>query len=115
MFGEKNQYARRLFLNVEGIDDIVDTIVGKAIDRGLIKENNLTSIKFDKKSQSYKSEKSYVTILKTKGKDLVDAKEYLAAFKNLSFTGLAINEFRISVIGSFSKDKGFYNDRVVSV
>lgn len=73
------------------------------------------SVKFDKKTQSYKSERSYITILKTKGKDLVDAKEYLTAFKNLSFTGLPVNEFRISVIGSFVPGKGFYNDRVIGV
>lgn len=56
-----------------------------------------------------------MSILKTKGKDLVDAKEYLAAFKNLSFTGLNVNQFRISVVKSFKEEKGFYDDRVVNV
>lgn len=115
MVGEKNQYARRIYLNVEGVDDIVDTIVGKAIDRGLIKEQELVGVKFDKKTQGYKTDKSYVSILKTRGKDLVDAKEYLVAFKNLAFSGMPVGEFRISVIGSFDKERGFYNDKIVNV
>lgn len=84
MIGQKDRFARRIYLNVEGIDDIVDTIIGKAVDRKLIEESQLAKVKFDKKSQTYKSEKPHVTILKTKGKDLVDAKQYLSTFKSLS-------------------------------
>lgn len=49
MVGEKDRYARRLFLNVAGLDDLADTIVGKATERELIKEgDNVERMRFDK-------------------------------------------------------------------
>lgn len=55
IIGEKDRFARRIYLNVEGVDDLVDTIVGRALDRKLIEEAQLVKVKFDKKSQAYKS------------------------------------------------------------
>lgn len=49
MVGVKNLYASSLYLNVSGVDDIVDTIMGKAVERELVLEtDNADHIRFEK-------------------------------------------------------------------
>jgi len=49
MVGVKNLYASSLYLNVSGVDDIVDTIMGKAVERELVLEtDNADQIRFEK-------------------------------------------------------------------
>lgn len=80
--GPKSPYANTLFLNVENIDDWVNTIVSKAETAEIYShDDNENKIKFDKQSQKYVLNKPQVKILKTKGKDLIDQTPYAAALK----------------------------------
>jgi hypothetical protein len=49
LIGAKNRFAKVLYLNILGIEDVVDTIMNKAVDRELVSDNdNIDRIKFDK-------------------------------------------------------------------
>ena len=53
----------------------------------------------------YKADQQHLTILKTKDKDLIDATPYLKMFNKLNIGKTAINDIRLSAIGSFDGEK----------
>lgn len=57
----------------------------------------------------------HVTILRTQGKDLVDAKDYLKTFKEVVGPSVPVGEVRIAVLGSYRPGHGFYDERVIKV
>lgn len=56
-----------------------------------------------------------MTILRTQGKDLVDAKDYLKTFKEVVGPSVPVGEVRIAVLGSYRPGHGFYDERVIKV
>lgn len=53
-----------------------------------------------------------MTILKTEGKDLIDAAPYIKAFGKMNLGRININKIAISVIGSSNKDGSYFNEFV---
>jgi hypothetical protein len=66
----------------------------------LVSEKELSHISFDKQSQTYKMDKQHVTIMRTKGNDLIDGAPYIKAFSKLNFGKININKIALSMIGS---------------
>ena len=54
-------------------------------------------------------EKQHVTILKTKGKDLIDGEPYLKMFGKLNLGRIQIKQVTMSVVGSFN-GKEYFNE-----
>lgn len=50
--------------------------------------------------------------MRTKGDDLIDGAPYLKMFGKINFGKINANEIRMSVIGSFNKGKGYYDEVV---
>jgi len=59
----------------------------------------------------YKVEKQHVTILKTKGKDLIDGAPYIKTFGKINFGKININKIALSVIGTGSEN-GYFDEFV---
>lgn len=72
----------------------------------------MSFISFDRQSQTYKAEKQHVTILKTKGKDLIDAAPYIKAFGKINFGKIGINKIAMSVVGSSNENGSYFNEFV---
>ena len=105
------KYGRVLYMKIKGIDDLIDTIVQKAIGMGLIKEQELSNIKFDKIEQKYVAT-PHISLLRTKGKDLYDFTTYLNKLKNaVNLKKVNINEIRVSMIGSHD-GVDYYNEAI---
>ena len=94
--------TRSFYVKVDGLDEIIHDIVSKAIIEGLVIEKELSFISFDKKTDMYRSEQQHLSILKTKGKDLIDATPYLKMFSKLNIGKTGVNDIRLSAIGSFN-------------
>lgn len=62
----------------------------------------------------YKSEQQHLTILKTKGKDLIDATFYLKNLAKLNIPKPTFTDIRLSMIGTFDGE-GYYDEIVVPV
>ncbi len=106
-------FTKVFFIKVDGLDDLIHDVVQKAISEGLIKESELSHITFDKKRDMYRAEQ-HLTILKTKGEDLIDAGMYLKALAKLNIPKVTFADMRLSVIGSFD-GKGYYDEMVFPV
>lgn len=55
-----------------------------------------------------------MTILKTKGKDIIDASHYLKSLGKLNIPRPTFKDIRLSMIGSFDGE-GYYDEIVVPV
>lgn len=53
-----------------------------------------------------------MTILKTEGKDLIDAAPYIKAFGKVNLGKISINKIAMSMIGSSNKDGSYFNEFV---
>jgi len=53
----------------------------------------------------YKAEQQHLTILKAKGKDLIDATQYLKMFSKINIGKVGVSEICLSAIGSFDGEK----------
>jgi hypothetical protein len=62
----------------------------------------------------YKVEKQHVTILETKGEDLVDAALYMKMFGKVNFGKVNINKIAMSILGTGGKD-GYFDEFVYEV
>ena len=106
-------YTRVFYIKVEGLDEIIHEVVSKAVIEGLVNEKQLSFITFDKKTDMYKAGQQHLTLLKTKNeKEFIDATQYLKTFSKLHIRGAAINDIRLSAIGSFD-EKEYYDEIVV--
>lgn len=105
-------YTRVLFIKVDGLDEVIHEVVRKAIEQGLVNEKELSNIFFDKKTDMYRAEQQHLTILKTKGKDIIDATQYLKTFSKLNVGKVPVTDIRLSMIGSFDGED-YYNECVV--
>jgi hypothetical protein len=101
-------YTKVLYLKVDGLNDIIHDIVQKAITEGLITEKDLSFIYFDKKTDTYKMEQQHLTILKTEGKDIIDATLYLKSMAKINIPKPTFNDIRMSMIGTFDGE-GYYD------
>jgi len=106
-------YTQVFFIKVDGLDDLIHDVVQKAITEGLVKENELSHITFDKKRDMYRAVQ-HLTILKTKGDDIIDATPYLKALSILNIPKVTFTDMRLSVVGSFD-GKGYYDEMVFPV
>lgn len=103
-------FTRVFFIKVDGLDDLIHDVVQKAITEGLIQENELSHITFDKKKDMYKAEQ-HLTILKTKGEDIIDATNYLKSLAKLNIPKVTFSDIRMSMIGSFD-GKNYFDEMV---
>ncbi len=74
-------------------------------------EKDLSFISFDKQSQTYKADKQHVTILETKGQDLIDASPYTKMFGKVNFGKININKISLSILGT-ATNEGYYDEFV---
>lgn len=103
-------FTRVFFIKVDGLDDLIHDVVQKAITEGLVQENELSHITFDKKKDMYKAEQ-HLTILKTKGEDIIDATNYLKSLAKLNIPKVTFSDIRMSMIGSFD-GKNYFDEMV---
>ena len=101
-------FTKVFFIKVGGLDDLIHDIVTKAISNGLITEKELSWIKFDKKTDMYRTQQAHLTILKTKGGDIIDATAYLKQMAKLSIPKVQFSDIRLSMIGTFDGE-GYYD------
>jgi len=52
-------------------------------------------------------EQQHLTILKTKGKDLIDGTQYLKTFSKLNIGKFPVTDIRLSIIGSYDGESYF--------
>ena len=62
----------------------------------------------------YKSDKYHVTLLQTKGQDLIDATPYMKLFGKVNFGKININKIALSIMGASGKN-GYYDEFVYEV
>ena len=106
-------YTRVLYAKVDGAEELVDDLVTKAIQKELISEKDLSNIVFDKRLDSYRMEQPHLTLLKTKGKDIIDASDYLKKLGKLNFGKTGVSRVAMSAIGSFDGEQ-YYDEFSVS-
>ena len=109
----KKNFAQVLYLAIKNAEDIIDRIVSKAIELNLVFEKELSHIKFDKVSGTYKAD-PHLTIFKTKGQDLYDFTQYLKIFKNINIPKITVSEIRLSMIGTHD-GKDYFNEEIVQL
>ena len=100
-------FTRVLFIKAGGLDDLIHDLVQRAITEGLVTEQELSHIKFDKKTDMYRCEQTHLTVLKTKGNDIIDASLYLKQMNKLTIPKANFQDVRMSVIGSFDGENYF--------
>ena len=101
-------------MNIKGLEDLVDRIVSKAIEFQLITEQELSHIRFDKKTQTYKADEPHISLLRTKGEDIYDFTDYLVTLKDINLAKVQVSEVRLSMIGSFDGED-FFNEQIVKL
>ena len=62
----------------------------------------------------YRTEQPHLTLLKTKGNDIIDATTYLKQLGKLTIPKVTFADIRLSIIGSFDGE-GYYDQIVVPV
>ncbi len=107
-------YTKVLYIKVDGLNDLIHDLVQRAITENLISESELEHIYLDKKTDTYKSEQQHLTILKAKGKDIIDATVYLKNLGKLNIPKPSFSDIRLSMIGSFDGE-GYFDEIVVPV
>ena len=107
-------FTKVFFVKVLGLDDLIHDIVQKAITEGLVTEKELSFIYFDKKTDMYRTEQTHLTILKTKGDDIIDATMYLKQLAKFSIPRVNFSDIRLSMLGSFDGEE-YYDDFVIPV
>jgi 2'-5' RNA ligase len=101
-------FTKVFYIKVDGLDDLIHDVVQKAITEGLVRENELSHITFDKKKDMYRAEQ-HLTILKTKGEDLIDATDYLKSLNKLNIPKVTFTDIRMSMIGTFD-GSGYFDE-----
>ena len=107
-------FTKVLYIKVGGLDDLIHDIVTKAISQELVTEKELSYIKFDKKTDMYRTEQPHLTLLKTQGNDIIDATAYLKQLGKLQIPKVSFADIRLSMIGSFDGE-GYFDEIVVPV
>ena len=107
-------FTKVFYVKVSGLDDLFHDVVQKAITEGLVTQKELSFIHFDKKTDMYRTEQTHLTILKTKGDDIIDATTYLKQLAKLWIPKVNFSDIRLSMLGTFDGDE-YFDEFVIPV
>lgn len=109
----KRKYARILYLNIEQteayqcVENLLDFLVKKFIDEGLLKEDQLSHLRFDKKSNKFKGDVHHITVMRARSERGFPVEDIMDNLASFSLGVTEIKTVDLSTRFQYGED-GFY-------